>query len=334
MITMLDIAKRSGISRYTISKVLNGNPSVRPATREKVLAACRKYGYIPDSAAVGLVKGHTNLIGVTVPYLTDDFYSEFIEKLDRIAPVRGYQLIYRSSYNDGATEAAILRSFLSLKVCGLIVVPVVRGADPAIHRLAARRVPVVYFDRPLDGEQYCVLNDNREGTFRMTKLLLEKGRRPSYLGSFYRESNITAVRREQGYCEAMTAAGLEPDCLDVVAGGELQDNERFGYENTVRRLAGGRVPDALLCVTDAVALGAMRALSEAGIRPGADVPICGHDNLRFSEFTTPSLSTVRQRKDLFADTCIDILDRSLHGDPPERREYIFSPELILRESTP
>ena len=147
MITMLDIAKRSGISRYTVSKVLNGNPSVRPATREKVLAACRKYGYIPDSAAVGLVKGHTNLIGVTVPYLTDDFYSEFIEKLDRIAPVRGYQLIYRSSYNDGATEAAILRSFLSLKVCGLIVVPVVRGADPAIHRLAARRVPVVYFDR-------------------------------------------------------------------------------------------------------------------------------------------------------------------------------------------
>ena len=118
MITMLDIAKRSGISRYTVSKVLNGNPSVRPATREKVLAACRKYGYIPDSAAVGLVKGHTNLIGVTVPYLTDDFYSEFIEKLDRIAPVRGYQLIYRSSYNDGATEAAILRSFLSLKVCG------------------------------------------------------------------------------------------------------------------------------------------------------------------------------------------------------------------------
>ena len=80
MITMLDIAKRSGISRYTVSKVLNGNPSVRPATREKVLAACRKYGYIPDSAAVGLVKGHTNLIGVTVPYLTDDFYSEFIEK--------------------------------------------------------------------------------------------------------------------------------------------------------------------------------------------------------------------------------------------------------------
>ena len=62
----------------------------------------------------------------------------------------------------------------------------------------------------------------------------------------------------------MTAAGLEPDCLDVVAGGELQDNERFGYENTVRRLAGGRVPDALLCVTDAVALGAMRGAVGSG----------------------------------------------------------------------
>ena len=299
-----------------------------------MLEACRKYGYIPDSAAVGLVKGHTNLVGVVVPYLTDDFYSEFIEKLDRIAPVRGYQLIYRSSYNDGATEAGIIRGFLSLKVCGLIVVPVVRGADLSIHRLAARRVPVVYFDRPLSEEQYHVINDNRAGTFRMTNLLLEKGRKPSYLGSFYRESNITAVRREQGYCDAMTAAGLVPDCFDVAAGGELQDNERFGYENTARQLALGKVPDALLCVTDAVALGAMRALSEAGIRPGADVPVCGHDNLRFSEFTTPSLTTVRQRKDLFADACIDILDRSLRGEPPERKEYLFQPELIVRESTP
>ncbi len=333
MITMAEIARSAGISRYTVSKVLNGDGTVKEATRKRVLAVCEKYGYVPNTNAVGLVKGRTNLIGVVVPYLTDDFYSEFIEILDYNALERGYQLVYRSSYNDGALEAEVIKNFLAFKVSALIIVPVVTSPNLAIHRLAAKNVPVVYFDRQLDEDSYHVINDNRTGTREMTELLIGKGRHPAYLGSFYRDANITAVLREAGYLDAMRQHGLAPRLIDCSSSREQQDNERFGYENIRQLIASGAIPDALLCVTDAVALGAMRAFSEAGLRPGADVLISGHDNLRFSEFITPSLSTLRQRKELFAPACIRILGELLHGRTPEQKKYMFPPEIILRETT-
>ena len=332
MVTMEFIAKKTGLSRYTISRALSGNPKVLPETRERILAACEKYGYIPNCNAVGLVKGQTNLIGVVVPYLTDDFYSEFIEKLDYIAQERNYQLIYRSSYNNSRIEADIIRNYLSLKICAMIVVPVVSSPDKRIHNLAGKNVPVVYFDRPWSNDSYHVLNDNRKGMKQITDILISAGRQPGYLGSFYHESNITAQEREEGYCDAMIEHNLSPWLLDCSYSDEQQDNERFGYDNMRQAIADNKVPDALACVTDAVALGAMRALKEAEIVPGQDVLIAGHDNLSFSAFLSPALTTVRQQKDLFAQTCISIIDDCMHNNPPERKQYVFAPEIVRRES--
>ena len=332
MVTMEFIAQKTGLSRYTISRALSGNPKVLPKTRERILQVCEKYGYVPNSNAVGLVKGRTNLIGVVVPYLTDDFYSEFIDALDRTAREHNYQLIYRSSYNDGKLEAEIIKNFLALKVCALIVVPVVVNPDRRVHDLAGKNVPVVYFDRPLSPDRYHVINDNREGVRQITAMLLAAGRRPAYLGSFYRDSNITAREREDGYCAAMKAQRHPPVLLDCSHSHEQQDNEQFGYDNLHWTIEQHQVPDAVVCVTDAVALGAIRALKEAGLAPGQDVLVAGHDNLRFSAFLSPALTTVRQRKDQFAVTCIEIIDQCLKGQPPIRKKYLFAPEIIRRES--
>lgn len=332
MVTMEYIARKTGLSRYTVSMALDGNPRVREETRQRILAACEKYGYIPNRNAVGLVKGRTNLIGVVVPYLTDDFYSEFIEFLDRTALKFNYQMVYRSSYNDNIVETEIITNFLSLKVCAMIIVPVVTNPDRRIHELAEKNIPVVYFDRQWSEDSYHVINDNHRGVLQMTEALIGCGRNPAYLGSFYQASNITAMQREQGYCDAMRRHGLKPRLIDCSHSREKQDNEQFGYENMCSVIAGGTVPDALVCVTDAVALGAMRALNEAGIMPGKKVLVAGHDNLRFSAFLSPALSTVRQRKDLFALTCIEIIDACLHGSPPAQKKYMFEPEIIRRES--
>ena len=333
MVTMSEIAEKAGVSRYTASKVLNGDKSVKAALRERVLAACRDCGYIPDSRAISLVKGHSDIIGVIVPYLTDDFYSEFVETLDQVVLAKGYRPVYRSSYNSAELESDILRMFLSIKVCGLVVAPVVSGIDRETHALAARNVPVVYFDRCFDENTWHVVNDNHAGTFAATTLMLEKGRTPAYLGSFYRETNSTAKQREQGYADAMKAAGKHPLLLDVSGSAEQQDNEKFGCEVVRKHLEHASAPDALLCVTDSVAFGAMRALFEVGLLPGKDILVCGHDNLRFSAYTTPALTTVRQRQDLFASTCMEILEQAFAGNPPARKEYRFEPELILRETT-
>src|SRR3989339_191640 len=198
MVTMEYIAKKIGLSRYTVSRALNGDQKVLEETRNKILDACEKYGYIPNHNAVGLVKGRTNLIGVVVPYLTDDFYSEFIEFLDSNAMERNYQLVYRASYNDNAVEAEIIKNYLALKVCAMIVVPVVVKPNRHIHDLAGKNIPVVYFDRQWSDESYHVINDNHGGVYQMTKTLIDAGCSPAYLGSFYQSSNVTAKQREQG----------------------------------------------------------------------------------------------------------------------------------------
>ena len=333
MVTMDFIAKKAGFSRYTVSRALSGNPKVIPETRRKILAICEEYGYIPNCNAVGLVKGQTNLVGVVMPYITDDFYSEFIELLDYAALGCNYQLIYRSSYNNSATETEVIKNFLALKVCAMIVVPVVVNLNQHIHKLAGKNVPVVYFDRPWRKDCYHVINDNHSGVLEMTSALISAGRHPAYLGSFYHDSNVTARERQQGYCEAMRLANLPPIVLDCSHSTENQDNEQFGYDNVHWMLCNNdEIPDSLVCVTDGVALGAMRALKNFGIVPGQDVQVTGHDNLRFSAFLNPSLTSVRQRKDLFAQTCIKIIDACLKGKAPVQKRYMFSPEIIRRES--
>ncbi len=326
------IAKKTGFSRYTISRALSNNSKVLPQTRKRILEECEKYGYIPNRNAVGLVKGRTTLIGVVVPYLTDDFYSEFIEVLDYVSVQRDYQLVYRSSYNNSALEAEIVKNFLSLKVCAMIIVPVVNAPNQRIHEIARKNVPVVYFDRPLNEDCYHVINDNCLGVKQITETLINAGRSPAYLGSFYYDTNRTARERKRGYCEAMQEHGLSPSLVECSYSQEQQDNERFGYENLRQTLTRGIIPDALICVTDAVALGAMRALNEDGIIIGKDILVTGHDNLRFSAFLSPSLTTIRQRNDLFARTCIDIIDEYLQGRKPDQKQYMFAPEIIRRES--
>lgn len=332
-VTMSDIARITGYSRYTVSKVLNGDPSVRPAIRQKILKACEKYNYLPNSSAVSLVRGRSNYVGVVIPYLTDDFYSEFIEQLDICARKYGYELIYKSSYNNAESEAEVIRTFLSFNVCAIICVPVVENSRTALHQLAAQRIPVVYFDRQLNDTSYFVGNDNYAGVYAMTQHLLKKGRTPAYLGSFYNACNRTAEERKNGYLAAMADAGKKSLLIDVSSSPVQQDNESFGYENMQAFLSEYQAPDALLCVTDTVALGAMRALREKGVKIGEDILIAGHDNLHFSRYLVSSLSSIRQTSELFSPRCLELVDCLLKQKDPGPVCNMFPPELIFREST-
>ena len=335
MITMKEIAREAGLSRFTVSKILNGNLKVKDKSREKVLAICDKYGYAPNNNAVGLAKGRTVMIGMIVPYITDDFYNEIIELTEDFAVAKGYQLFYKSSYNDAQKEASAIKNFLSLKVCALIIVPVVRDPDMHIHSLAAKHIPVIYLDRPLSKDSknmYTVLNDNEKSAYDMTEYLIRKGKTPAYMGSFYGGTNITAALRRKGYQEAMKDHSLKPFLIPCEFSSQKQDNEIFGYENMVRLLKNTSLPDAVFCVTDAVALGVSRAVREAGFVPGKDIAIAGHDNLRFSSYVTPSITTMKQQKSLLGKACIEIADRLIRNQPVPKKKYVFPSELIVRES--
>ena len=332
MITISQIAQIARISRYTASKVLNGDQTVRPETRKKVMAICRELGYVPNLNAVNLVKGHSNLIGLIVPYITDGFYSSMIEILERIAQKHGYILIYKSSYNDALIEEQTIRKFLSLKVCSMLIVPVVENPDIMTHRLAAKNIPVVYLDRPFSENTYCVLNDNLASARMMTEHLLCRTENVAFLDSFYGKRNPTAFARRQGYEKTMRENNLAPLVITGFNSEIRQDNEYYAYQAMRRFFSSGGSCKALFCVTDAAAFGAARAVREAGLVPGRNFFIGGHDNLRFGSYANPPITTIAQPVDKICNVALDLLFALLRGDSPTPFQWILPSSLVVRQS--
>ena len=332
MVTIEQIAKQAKLSRYTVSKVLNGNPSVRAETREKIFAICKKLGYIPNLNAVNLVRRKSTLIGLIVPYITDGFYSSLIEILEQRIQSEGYMLIYKSSYNNSEIERNTIRQFLSLNVCSLLIVPVVEKPDRETHRLAAKNVPVVYLDRPFSDDTYCVLNDNFNSAAAMTAHLLKRARKLAFLDSFYGSANPTAADRRRGYEAVMRKHRLTPLIISGRMLSVRQDNEDHAYEAMKDFFQAGKKCDGLFCVTDAAAFGAARAVREAGFVPGENFYIGGHDNLRFSSFANPAITTMDQPQEEICRTALDLLFKRMNGEDPQPLRYVFPSALIVRKS--
>jgi len=333
MITIGEIAKRANVSRYTASKVLNGDTTVRADTRRKIADICKELGYIPNLNAVNLVRRKSTLVGLIVPYITDGFYSSLIEKIEQRIQDAGYMLIYRSSYNNAEIERNTIRQFLSMNVCSLLIVPVVENCDAETHLLAAKNVPVVYLDRPYNNDRsYCVLNDNFNSAQTMTEHLLTRTENLAFLDSFYGASNPTAADRRRGYETIMKKHNLSPTIISFPDVPGKQDNEDYAYEVMKKFFHSGRSCDALFCVTDAAAFGAAKAVREAGRIPGKDFYIGGHDNLRFSEYANPPITTMEQPQEDICRKAVELLLKRLKGENPRKLRYIFPAKLIVRKS--
>jgi len=330
---MEKIAVEARLSRYTVSKILNGDMTVKKRNRDLVLSLCEKHGYVPNHYAVSLVRGESNIIAILVPYITDGFYSEIIETAEKYASAKGFRTIYQSSYNDARIESNILRGFLSLKVSALIMVPVVKNPDVRLHRLIASNIPVIYLDRTVDMEASSVLNDNEQSASVMTGHLLQKTRDVAFFDSFYGELNRTALARRNGYIKTMEQHGCKARFIPTDNSAEQQDNERYGYENMKAFLKNSHAPEALFCVTDSVALGAMRAAVEIGLVPGKDILIGGHDNLHFAQFISPSLTTMEQPKKELAEGSVDMALQMMQSGKGNGQTRIYKSRLIIREST-
>lgn len=334
MVTMKDVARNAGLSLYTVSKVLNGHASVREGTRIKVLQACEALGYERNPHAVNLVSRKTTTIGMIVSHITNPFYGEIIEAAEREARRRGYNLVYQCSYLDPAIEASIIRHFQALRVCGLVIAPVVTSANRALLERAEEAFPVVYIDRYFSPDCSYVVNDNFASADLATSHLIERGTTPAYLGSIRSGLNRALLDRESGYRRTMEAKGLTPTLIPPENSAAERDNELFGYENMRAFLASTPPPTGLFCANDSVAIGAMRALSERGLVIGKDVLVAGHDNLSYTAFLNPPLTTVEQPKKEMGEGAVSLL-ADLAGD--EERESptqrVLQSRLCIRAST-
>jgi DNA-binding LacI/PurR family transcriptional regulator len=331
-VTMRDVAHQTGLSLFTVSKVLNGHPAVMPATRDKVLAACQALGYARNPHAVNLVRGKSKTIGLLVSQILNPFYGEIVEAAERTARELGYDLIYRCSYLDPVQEAEIVRQFIALRVCGLIITPVVTAENQALLQAVGRQLPVVFLDRFFDPESNYVITDNFASGRLMTEHLLGLGRVPHYLASSRSALNSALKDREAGYRAAMAAAGEEARFLP--AGGEPspRDDERFGYEAVAAYLRRYEAPSALFCANDLVALGALCALAESGVKVGEPTLVAGHDNISLSAYLSPPLTTMTAPKAEMGKRAIEAVIR-LSQNPGAAIREVLQATLEVRGSS-
>ena len=336
--TMQSVAEASGLSRFTVSKVLNGTPGVSEATRARVTRACEKLNFVVNQHAASLARGAAQLMGVVVTSIVDPFYGEIIDTAERTAASLGYDLAYRCSYGDPEKERGIARGFFGLKARAIVVSPASSDENLDFWRSLASQIPIVFIDHSVVDWSHVVMTDHYRGARLVTEHLLSRKVAPVYLGSSQPLRNEAIAARLKGYTDAMAEAGKQPKVVPTDSVIERGDTERFGYEAMSRYLSAGglRGLRGLSCATDAIALGAMKALSDAGSRPGIDVLVAGHDDLPFSAFLNPPLTTVRQPKAAIGRQCVEAAVRLSTAKDfkrvPTIRE-ILAPELVIREST-
>jgi DNA-binding LacI/PurR family transcriptional regulator len=327
--TLADVAAAAGVSAKSVSNVLLGRPGVSEATRARILAAVEQVGYQVNAAGRGLSSGRTGRVAVVVPMLYQPYFAEIAEGLILALAKRGLGTTLRIAPTVEAERDAVA-GVTTRDVDGVIVCPhggveeMLADAPPGRPVVQLGGAPVATID--------CVVMGEHEGAYAVTRHLLTSGRRRIALVWNAVPEGRPAGDRFDGYVRALAEHGLEPDESLLVMGSDW-DRRMSGYEAMVALLRSGASFDAAVCVNDAIAVGAVRALRAHGRRVPDDVAVTGFDDTPEARFTTPPLTSVNPRKADMIERAVAMLADRLGGyDGPPRTVYTGA-DLVVRASS-
>jgi DNA-binding LacI/PurR family transcriptional regulator len=333
--TLHDVALVAGVSIKTVSNVVNHYPHVRPATRERVLAAIAQLDYRPNLSARGLRSGKTGVIGLAIPELRQNYFAELADAIIRAAAVHnvGVVIDQTSATRDG--ELAALSGERLRLTDGILFSPERLGQDD-VDLLNVAFPLVLLGERIFGGPTDHVTMQNVESARAATEHLLGIGRRRiAVIGAHpLKQDDIRSANlRVRGYREALEAAGMPYDeSLVRVAAPWHREN---GAAAMRLLLEEGVEFDALFALNDTLGLGALRALGEAGVEVPDDVAVIGFDNIDESRFSVPSMSSVDPGRHQIAQMAVDLLLERIRekGDPVPPRQVFADYRIVGREST-
>jgi LacI family transcriptional regulator len=328
MPTLLDVARRAGVSPMTVSRVVNGSSSVSPETRARVELALSETGYLPNTLARGLRARRTDTIALLLPDMTNPFFTTLAQGVERTARGRGISLLLANTDEQEDEETRLLPMLLQRQVDGLLVVPAGSGAA-AIRLCAEQRVPLVLVDRrPDEVVVDTVRADSRGGAMELGRLLTALGHR--HLAVLSGPASVATARdRVAGFHTAVAdEAGLpEPRVID---GAYTIESGRAMASAAMR---GTPRPTALFAVNNFIAIGALHALEELGLRVPEDVAVVGFDDLPRPMVTFPFLTVATQPALEIGQRAVAmLLDRMMHPDRPPR-DLVLPTEVVIRRSS-
>jgi LacI family transcriptional regulator len=327
-VTIREVARAAGVSVATVSRVLNESGPVAGETRDRIRRVAGEMRYIPNGAARSLSMRRTGTLGVLLPDLYGEFFSEVIRGLDQAAQRARFHLLLSSSHNNRLDIEAALQAMRG-RVDGLVVMS--PHIDVAV--LAANlpeSLPAVMLNTPQSSAEFDTLSvDNFGGAREMVAHLAGHGhtRIAMVRGP---EPNHDAEERLRGYRAALADAGLTPDpALEV----EGDFTEESGFRAVHRLLELRRPPTASFAANDSTAIGAMSALREAGISVPAAMAVAGFDDIPISRYLTPALSSVRVSINDLGARAMEQLVRAVEEENCHERIHQTLPtSLVIRDS--
>jgi len=330
-VTIHDMARELNNSASTVSRALHDHPRISEATRNAVRALADKYHYQPNVVASSLRQGKSLTVGVVVPRINRNFFSNVIGGLEEQLASSGYHLMICQSHEKLENEVGALKTLVHARVDAIMLsVSMETRSHQHLSELEQKGIRLYFFDRIIEEMKTgAVLVDDRLGAYQMVKHMLEQGYRKIMHLSGPAHINIYRARR-QGYLEAMQEAGIE------VPPGWVMEKALVlqGGAEALAQVQEAKA-DAIFCAGDYAALGLMQEARRQGLEIPSDLGISGFGNEPFTAFLSPGLSTVDQRGAqmgrLLADMFLDGKDHPITHQEVERK--ILKPQCITREST-
>jgi len=326
-VTIKDVAKAANVSVATVSRALNGHQNVAEAVRARVLAVAAELRYSPHHAARSLSSRRTQTVGVVLPDLHGEFFSELMRGIDQVARTRGQHLLVSSYHGNPEEQGAALRAMRG-RVDGLLLMsPYVHDAD-FLERNVDASLPLVLMNAARSEGHPSIGIDNHGGALAMTRHLLAAGfRRIAFIAG--PEDNDDARERLRGYHDGLAEHGNDVAAW-VLPGGFDEDS---GHLAGQALLAAETRPDAIFAANDMMAIGCLYALSHGGVHTPRDIAVVGFDDIPLARYVHPALTTMRfDIAELGARAINTLLDLDTGHTSTAPSSALLRTELVVRDS--
>lgn len=329
MANIRDVADSAGVSVATVSRTLQQPERVSPKTRNKVMAAVQAVGYKPNLMAVKFRSGKSHNLVVLVPTVANVFFARVISGMQEAAAELGYSILLANTLGNSEIESHYAKMVSTSQADGLIQL---RAHNPFDASMVNDNglLPMVNACEVIDDGQYPVVSlDNRAAAKAMTKHLISLGHSRIAMIKGPNSSPLTQDRLA-GYQDALTQAGISFE-ENLLFPGDFTLQAGYNAGETIARLKDR--PTAVFCENDETAIGAMQAFKQANLHVPNDISVAGFDDIAFSAFVDPPLTTIAQPAEEFGRTAVTLLVDLLNGKIRKAPKVIMPFELIVREST-
>ncbi|MDC3415789.1 catabolite control protein A [Aquibacillus salsiterrae] len=328
-VTIYDVAREANVSMATVSRVVNGNPNVKPATRKKVLNTIERLGYRPNAVARGLASKKTTTVGVIIPDISSIFFSELARGIDDIATMYKYNIILSNSDQNEDKELKLINTMLEKQVDGIVFMGG-KITEEHVHQFKTSPVPVALAATIDPTNSIPSVNiDYQQAAYEATKLLVDNGTAHPAFITAHEETEINN-QKYKGFLRALAESDQDLNPELVIKGDYTYQS---GIEAVEQLLEMSERPTGIFVASDEMALGVIHGIQDKGLKVPEDIEVFGFDNTRLATMVRPTLSTIIQPMYDIGAVAMRLLTKFMNKEEVTDQNVILPHRIIERNST-